>query len=198
MRRIMRILLFIFFLLLQILGYSQKDRNIYRLTRIIDTIYTSDSSQYIFNLDSIPAEIIERIVYLNDSIANLRKTKNLFHYDKPYKFIANYNEEYNSTDNRRGNLPDRKFIFGLKKSNKLFFYYWHGGLGNHLHLIYYDINNKYSLTSYVTLRNWEIFNKLYYKKKINEISKYKLSTPLVNIFDLKFVYGELYESKDVF
>ena len=198
MRRIMRILLFTFFLLLQILGYSQKDRNIYRLTRIIDTIYTSDSSQYIFNLDSIPAEIIERIVYLNDSIANLRKTKNLFHYDKPYKFIANYNEEYNSTDNRRGNLPDRKFIFGLKKSNKLFFYYWHGGLGNHLHLIYYDINNKYSLTSYVTLRNWEIFNKLYYKKKINEISKYKLSTPLVNIFDLKFVYGELYESKDVF
>ncbi len=190
---LMKISLFIVLFLSTISLFSQQNSKIVNVINIIQDVYNSDSSKFIFNLDSLPAELIPRIVYLDDSITNLKKTKYLFSTNKSNEFIANRNEEYNATDNSIHVLPKRKFIFGMKKDNRLFFYYWHGGRGNHLHLIYYDMNNKNSLTSFSTLRNWGIIGKLDNKNKLYKIKKHKLLTPLISVSDLRMLNCNIIE-----
>ena len=174
---------------------AQETDQLAQIIAKIHAMYEADSANIFFDLKGVPTELIDKMEKLEDStryfgLTHKRQTTTVF--------IANHNEDWRATDvvtNRE--WPARKFLFGVSEGGDLFFCYWHGGMGKHLHFVFVEDKDYSKVTSFVTLSNYQILNKLDFDNKLQEIKSFKLN-PLVTKSDIRVQRGNVGNNLDVF
>ena len=113
------------------------------------------------------------------------------------RFMADKGEYYEATDAiRDGNAPCRKFLFGQRLGNELLFFYCHGGLGWHAHVVYAQLGTEPIISSFATLVNDRMLGELEWGTSTS--IKVDLRLPLVNVRDMKALNGYAYVEADLF
>ena len=157
----------------------------------IDHIQSNERSKYFFDLDSVPIEVMRKLMNNTGHIGEVSRRS-------IHKFMAEKEETYQATDQRQDDSPSRKFLFGRTDGQELFFMYFHGGRGNHLHLVYVDQRDSLLISSFATLRNWETLKSLEYEGRIEQVPQTALRTPLVFPSDVKALHSKVYYELDLF
>jgi hypothetical protein len=170
----------------------------------IQALYSSDSSIFFTDSRRIPDSILLFIIKTTDSLEGRPGKWKKQKADKRItKFIANQGEDYEATDVITSDGPRRRFVCGIIDSTGLLFYYFHGGRGKHLHVVYVDMKaNLYS--SFVTWHNYDAIRDIDYEamqsKGEKKVKKWRtvLKAPLVSERDIKAINNSLYEDYDIF
>lgn len=187
----MRIIILIFLLF----SFGAKAQNEKAAVDLINHIYISDSSTFVFDLKQIPSAVINRILRTNDSIDYLIHKER--HKTNLKEFLANTDQEWNETDViSNSKLPSRGFIYAVRLNSKWVLTYEHGGIGSHYHIVYVDENNLSKLTISVTLLNSRQINQLVFDKKKREIANRPFKT-IVKEGEFKMLNGKLIQNYDV-
>jgi len=157
----------------------------------IEQIHADSEAAYFFDLDSVPTEVMLKL--MTNSQMEKVSPKSI------HKYMADQGEPYEATDYVSSrDQPRRKFLFGRSLGNEMFFVYFHGGRGNHLHLVHADLSDTLSISSFVTLNNWETLSTLNYEYRISVVKEAALKTPLVRAGDMKALRSKVYEEFDLF
>ena len=176
------------------------DESVLRLQRLFD----SDSSQFHFSLKEIDNQLITKIKALSDTLPYYPYTTSEVPYkrDKTLKskitvskptndiFLADNKDDWRSGDHvAKGteHLPTRKFLFGITNKEWTAIFYWHGGVGKHLHIV---LTNNNQTTAFVTLSKGDTIGKLNYGGQLDQITSYHL-TDIVNIKDACYLNNKL-------
>ncbi|MBL7940286.1 MAG: hypothetical protein JNL43_13070 [Flavobacteriales bacterium] len=170
---------------------GQDSSAVAQLVHRIDQIHTSSEFDYFFDLDSVPVKVMQKLMVNTgfEGEVNIRSI---------HQFMADRDESYQATDVRTSDQPRRKFLFGRSNGKEMFFMYFHGGLGNHLHLVYVDSRDTLLVSTFATLRNWQTLNALEFEGRLDEAVRVALKTPLVNPLDMKALHGKVYDEHDLF
>ena len=157
----------------------------------IDHIQSNERFKYFFDLDSVPIEVMQKLTS-NTGHTGEGSRRSI------HKLMAEIGETYQATDQVQADSPRRKFLFGRTDGQELFFMYFHGGRGNHLHLVYVDRRDSLLISSFATLRNWETLKSLDYEGRIEQVPQAVLRTPLVFPSDVKALHSKVYYELDLF
>jgi hypothetical protein len=139
----------------------------------IQTSFYSDSTEFHFDIKSIDSLIFHRFISHADSIDHYPYDE-IFGKDrrkKTGKFMADSNEPWRAGDHitaESEKLPERKFLFGWTNKDRTVIFYWHGGIGKHLHVVLINTMTR-MLTVFVTLTNSDVIQKLDWEHRLAEI-----------------------------
>jgi hypothetical protein len=182
------------FLLTPICVIAQSEEK--EMIDLINRIYKSDSSTFVFGLKEIPIDVTDMILRANDSLNYLihkEKTRT-----KLKHFMADTYGEWNATDFVLDEkFPCRRFIYGVRLNTKWILTYDHGGLGTHYHVIYVDRRNLNEITLSVTLLNSEQIDNLVFNKRVKAINNHSFKA-IVEQGEFKILKGRLVKNYDVF
>jgi hypothetical protein len=160
----------------------------------IQTSFYSDSTEFHFGIKSIDSLTFHRFILHADSIDHYPYDA-IFGKDKRKKagkFMADNNEPWRAGDfitAENEKLPQRKFLFGWTKGNETVIFYWHGGIGKHLHVVLINSTTR-TFTAFVTLANSDVIHKLDWDHKLQEIRLQKLQR-FVNADQVRYLENRL-------
>lgn len=110
--------------------------------------------------------------------------------------MADRGERYEATDDISSDAPRRRFVVGQRLGEELIFFYFHGGRGNHLHVVYALVAPVLSISTFATLRNWDTLKEL--EADLKKLPVGGLRIPLVHANDLKAIASDVYDEFDLF
>jgi hypothetical protein len=169
------------------------DREVAQVIDQISYIHSSPRSVYFFDLDSIPLEVMKKLL-ANSHMEGKIGPKAV------HEFMADQGEPYEGTDVilNTNAQPSRKFLFGQSLGRQMFFIYLHGGIGNHLHLVYVDQRDTMLISSFVTLTNWITLHTLNFQESMEKVKTTPLTSPLVRPDEMKALNSKVYAENDLF
>jgi hypothetical protein len=166
----------------------------------IQTGFYSDSAEFHFDIKSIDSLTFHRFILHADSIEHYPYDAIFGKESRSGKFMADNNEPWRPGDHitaENENLPQRKFLFSWTNADEMVFFYWHGGVGKHLHVVLINSTTR-TLTAFVTLTNSDVIHKLDWDHKLQEIRFQKLQR-FVNAEEVRYLENRLVrEDEDVF
>jgi hypothetical protein len=160
----------------------------------IQTGFYSESTEFHFDIKSIDSLSFHRFILHADSIDRYpydaifgKETRK-----KAGKFMVDNNEPWRSGDAitaENEKLPQRKFLFGWTNGEETVIFYWHGGIGKHLHVVLINTITR-TFTAFVTLTNSNVIHKLDWDHKLSEIRLQRLQR-FVNADEVRYLENRL-------
>lgn len=168
---------------------AQDSLQVAQLIARMDSIHRSPAATYFFTIDSVPDVVIQKMV---DNVGSNDPKKPMTR----LRLMADRGHRYEATDNISSEAPRRRFVVGQRLGDELIFFYFHGGRGNHVHVVYANVSPVLKISAFATLQNWD-------ELKALELDSVKLPTdglrvPLVFARDLKAIASDVYDEFDLF
>lgn len=130
----------------------------------VNEIYTSNSMNLIFNLKSVPIEILTNLAKL--SARNGLDVKKL----EANQFMATGNDPWEATDHISNQaLPRRKFLFAIQSKTEWIVLYLRGDIGSSLIIIYSDSSNNYKINAFCSRSDVSRIYRLERKNKLKKL-----------------------------
>jgi hypothetical protein len=199
-------------------SWTQDNSEFKESVSTLQRIFDSDSSEFHFSLKDIDSLLIKKINALSDTLPYFPFTTS----EAPYKrdmtiqpkkskntkksmakstrktFLADNEEDWRSGDHvpiGTEHLPTRKYLFGITNKSWTAIFYWHGGVGRHLHIV---LTDNIKLTAFVTVEKGNTLGKAHYDGQLDKIKFYRL-TEIMDIKDARYLNDKLmYDGGDIF
>ena len=111
---------------------GQDSLQVAQLIARMDSIHRSPAATCFFTIDSVPDVVIQK---MEDNVEPNDPKKPMTR----LRLMADRGHRYEATDNISSDAPRRRFVVGQRLGDELIFFYFHGGRGNNVHVVYANV-----------------------------------------------------------